>query len=330
MKDVFYWGILGPGTIANSFVEGLKVLKDANVEAVGAYPPELESGKSFAKKHGIPKCYESYEALIDAKNIDIIYISALNPAHKKYSMMALEAGKHVLCEKPLAINAKDAGEIALCAKKNKRFLMEGMWTKFLPVTVGIRNWIADGLIGEVRQIKADFCFRCGWNPDNRLLSLELGGGALIDVGIYNIAYANMIYGALPQKVTHDAYIGPTGVDEQSSAIMQYKDGQLATILQAVRTQSPWDAWIIGTEGYIHLPEFWHGKLATVHLENKDPLTYDFPFEASGYNCEAEEAMRCIREGKLQSDIHPHESTLSTLNIMDAMRKDWGMKFPFED
>ena len=330
MKDVFKWGILGPGTIANSFVQGLKVLDNVEVAAVGAYPAELESGKLFAKKYEIPTCYESYEALIDDKNIDIIYVSALNPAHKKYSMLALESGKNVLCEKPLAINAKDAKDIVDCAKKNNRFLMEGMWTKFLPVTVNMRDWLSTGLIGEVRQFKSDFCFRCDWNPNNRLLSLELGGGALMDVGIYNIAYANMVYNSLPRKITHDAFIGPTGIDEQSSAILQYDKGELAVIMHAVRTQSPWDAWIIGTEGYIHLPEFWHGKSAIVHLNGKDPITYDFPFEASGYNCEAEEVMRCIREGMLQSDIHTHESTLSTLNIMDGMRQDWGMRFPFED
>lgn len=334
MKDVFKWGILGPGTIANSFVQGLKVLDHAEVAAVGAYPAELESGKLFAQKYEIPTCYESYEALIDDKNIDIIYISALNPAHKKYSMMALESGKNVLCEKPLAINAKDAKDIVDCAKTNNRFLMEGMWTKFLPVTVSVREWISTGLIGEVRQFKSDFCFRCDWNPNNRLLSLELGGGALMDVGIYNIAYANMVYNSLPKKITHDAYIGPTGIDEQSCAILQYKNGELATILQAVRTPSPspelGDAWIIGTEGHIYLPGFWHGKSATVRLNGKDPITYDFPFEASGYNCEAEEVMRCIREGRLQSDIHTHESSLSTLNIMDGIRQDWGIKFPFED
>ena len=330
MKNVFKWGILGPGTIANSFVQGLQVLENAEVAAVGAYPSGLERGKLFAKKYEIPKCHESYEALIDDNNIDIIYIAALNTAHKKYAMMALESGKNVLCEKPLALNTKDAKDIVDCAKKNNRFLMEAMWTKFLPATAAVRDWLSIGLIGEVRQFKSDFCFRCDWNPNNRLLSLEHGGGALMDVGIYNIAYANMVYHSLPEKITHDAYIGPTGVDEQSCAILQYEKGGLAVIMQSVRTRSPWDAWIIGTEGYIYLPEFWHGQSAVVYLNGKDPVTHDFPFEASGYNYEAEEVMRCIREGRMQSEIHTHESTLSTLNIMDEMRRDWGMRFPCED
>ena len=245
MKDVFKWGILGPGTIAHSFAQGLQVLDDARLSAVASYTPER--GEEFAKKYEVPVCYHSYEALLNDGDIDIVYISALNPSHKKYSIMALEAGKHVLCEKPLALNERDAAEIVKAAHSAKRFMMEGMWTRFLPVTVKLREWIAEGLVGEVRQVKSDFCFRCDWEPENRLLNRKLGGGALMDVGIYNISYANMVYGELPVKITHDAYIGPTGVDEQSSAILRYENGQIATMIQAVRTQSPWDAWVIGTQ-----------------------------------------------------------------------------------
>lgn len=328
MERKIKWGILGPGRIAHSFAKGLKSLEDAEIVAVGSR--DLEKSQEFAKKYSITNAYGSYQDLVNDKDVDIIYVATPHPFHKDCALLCLNAGKAVICEKPLTINAKESAELIACAKKNQVFLMEGMWTRFLPVTVKVMELISSGIIGDIKMIKADFGFCCGPDPSSRLLNPELGGGALLDVGVYVISYVSMLLGGeTPLSISSIANIGESKVDEEFSAIIGYDGGKIATVSGAIKTNIPQDVMILGTKGRIQIPNFWHGNSVTVDLDNKDSQVYQLPFEASGFNYEAAEAIRCIKTGKLESDIMPLSESLTIIKIMDTIREQWSFKYPFE-
>jgi predicted dehydrogenase len=327
MEKTIRWGILGPGNIAHRFAEGLSVLADAELIAVGSR--SSERADKFANEFSIPHRHGSYVDLANDPDVDAIYVATPHPFHKEYTILCLEAGKAVLCEKPLAVNAQQAREMVECARESRKFLMEAMWTRFLPAMVKVREWLAEGAIGEARMLTADFGFRSGWNPEGRLLNPELAGGALLDVGVYTVAMAHMVFDGSPSRITSMAHIGETGVDEQSAILLGYDSGQLAMLSCAVRTSTPQDARIMGTEGSIHIPGFWHTTSATLYASGKNAERIEMPFEGNGYNYEAAEVMRCLRGGKLESDITPLDESLSIIETMDKVRAQWGLKYPME-
>ena len=327
MEKPIRWGILGPGNIAHQFATGLSVLPDAELIAVGSR--SSERADKFADEFNIPKRHGSYVDLANDPDVDIVYVSTLHPFHRENAILCLEAGKAVLCEKPLAINAQQVKEMIECARQSKRFLMEAMWSRFFPVMVKVREWLAEGVIGEPRMLTADFGFRAGWNPESRILNPELAGGGLLDVGVYTLAMASMVFRAAPSRVVSSAHIGETGVDEQAATVLSYDAGQLALLSCAIRTSTPQEARIIGTEGSIHIPSFWHAASATLHTSGKEPERVEIPFKANGYEYEAIEVMRCLREGKLQCDIMPLDESLSIMNTMDEVRAQWRLKYPME-
>jgi len=207
--------------------------------------------------------------------------------------------------------------------------MEAMWTRYLPAIKKVREWLSSGAIGEVRMLKADFGFRCEWNPNGRFLNYELGGGALLDAGIYPVSFASMVFRSQPSRITSMPHIGETGVDEQFTALFGYGGGKMASIAGAIRTRLISDALIIGTEGNIHIPNFLRARCAILSIQDKQVETYEPAFEGTGYNYEAAEAMRCLREGKLESDIMPLDESLSIMKTMDSVRNQWGLKYPGE-
>ncbi len=324
--EVIRWGILGPGSIAHRFAEGLSVIPDAELVAVGSR--SSERADVFADRFDIPKRHGSYADLANDPGVDAIYVATPHPFHKEYSILCLRAGVAVLCEKPMAINAQQVKQMIDCARSEKRFLMEAMWTRFLPVIVKVREWLAEGAIGEPRMLTADFGFRSGWNPQGRLLNPEMAGGGLLDVGVYTVAMAYMVFGK-PSRIASMAHIGETGVDEQAAMVLGYDAGQLALLSCAIRTNTPQEARIVGTEGSIHIPNFWQSTSATLHASGKKPVRADMPFEGNGYNYEAVEVMRCLREGKLESDVMPLDESLSIAETMDQMRAQWGLRYPME-
>ena len=326
MGSKIKWGILGPGGIAHSFARGLSVIPDAELIAAGSR--SIERASKFADEFDIPRRYGSYDELVSDADIDAIYVSTVHPFHKDCAILALKAGKAVICEKPLAVNVAQVKEMIDCARNEGKFLMEAMWTRFIPVMVKAREWIADGAIGEPRMLTADFGFRAGINPEGRLFNLDLAGGGLLDVGVYSIAMAYMIFGA-PSTVTSAAHIGEMGVDEQAAMLFGYDEGQIALLSCAVRTNTPQEARIMGTDGSIYMPNFWHGTKATLQTNGKEPENVEFPFEGNGYEYEAMEVMKCIREGKLESDIMPLSESLSIMETMDSLRARWGLKYPMD-
>lgn len=327
MTAQFRWGILGAGSIARKFVTGVQALADHAVVAVGSR--QQATADKFADDFKIPHRHASYEALAADPEVDAIYVATPHPMHKENTLTCLRAGKAVLCEKPFTINAAETQELIAEARQRKLFLMEAMWTRFIPIVREAHRLIKEGAIGPVRMISADFGFRAGFDPTSRAFDPALGGGALLDVGIYPLSLASMILGT-PDRIAGLAELGQTGVDEQSAFILGYPQGQLAILSTAVRTNTPHDAVIMGETGMIRLhPPFWIPKRMTLTVSGKGAQEIEIPYTANGYNYEAAEVATCVRAGKLESAIMPLDESLAIMQTMDAIRAQWGMKYPME-
>ena len=326
MQKKIKWGIMGPGRIAHKFAQSLKCSEAAEMTAVGSR--SIERAEKFAKEYGVSRSYGSYADLAADTDVDIIYVATPHPAHFECTMLCLKAGKAVLCEKPFTLNASETKVLIKTARASKLFLMEAMWMRYLPAIVKVRELLTQGAIGETRMVKADFGNRIPWEPSGRLLNPELGGGALLDVGIYPVSFASMVLGASPTKLTGVAYLGETGVDEQFSAVLGYEAGKIATLSGAVRTSLINEARIIGTDGYIRVPDFWRASALELY-QNGKMEKFELPFRATGYIHEAEEAMYCLREGLTESSVMPLDESLKIMKILDTLRKQWGLKYPQE-
>lgn len=327
MEKKIRWGILGTGSIARQLTSELKHSQNAVVQAVGSRT--LESATNFAKEFTIPDVHGSYEELTKNPEVDIVYIATPHPLHRENALMSLNAGKAVLCEKSFTVNAREAKEIIELAREKKLFLMEAMWTRYLPTIQKVRSWIEEGAIGEVKMLKADLGFKFNRDPEHRLLKKELGGGALLDVGIYTTSFASWLFGTQPNRVESAAYIGNTGVDEWFTALFDYGEGRSATIHNAVQLPLGNQAHIIGTKGRIYLPHFHDAKTATLMRDNHPEEVYTDSSER-GLLHEAEEAMRCLREGLLESPLMPLDETLAIMETMDLMRKQWGLTYSADE
>ncbi|WP_274648573.1 Gfo/Idh/MocA family protein [Paenibacillus humicola] len=323
-QRIIRWGILGLGGISNSFTGELVNAPGAKVCAAAAR--SKEKAEAFAAKFGIPRAYGSYEELAQDPEIDIVYVGTVHPTHKDSVLACLRGGKAVLCEKPFTMNADEAREIADEAKARGLFVMEAMWTRFLPAIVKVREWLAEGRIGEVKLLKAEFGFDAGWNPEGRLLNKELGGGTLLDAGIYPVSFASMVFGAQPVWIVSSAHIGETGVDEQYSVIFDYEGGGRAALHGAVRLQMVNDAWLYGTKGKIHVPDFLAAKTATLHVHNEEPVTFRDDRTFRGQNFQALEAMECLRTGAAESPVMPIGETVAIMGTLDAIRAQWNLTY----
>ncbi len=327
MPEKMRWSILGPGGIAHKFADALKAISDAEIIAIGSR--DLQRANTFADTFDVPHRHGSYVELANNPEVDVIYIATPHPFHKACAMLCLEAGKSVLCEKPITVDAEQAEELIACAREHKQFLMEAMWTRFIPVMVKVREWLADGVIGEPRMLTADFGNRVVLTPENRkgrLFALELAGGAMLDIGVYTVSLASMVFGA-PTKITSLAHIGETGVDEQAAVLLRYDAGQIASLSCAITTRTSQDARIFGTKGSIHIPNFPRATSATLEISGKEPVQIEMPFIGNGFEYQILEVMRCLRAGKLESDVMPLDESLAIVKTMDVARAQWGLEYP---
>ena len=326
IKRTINWGILGPGVIARKFAEGLKAVPDARITAVGSR--DIDRAQAFAVEFQVPNAYGSYQALASDPEVDVVYIATPHSRHKEHTLLCTEACKHVLCEKPFAINAAEAGEMVASARVKGVFLMEAMWSRYLPTLVKTRELLGDGMIGQVRMLQADFGFRTMLDPEGRLFNPTLGGGALLDVGIYTLSLAHMVLGA-PTQIQALAHKGETGVDEQTGILLGYDHGQLALLSTAIRTNTPHEAFILGTPGWIEIhPPWWASETLTVQVDGETEII-PCPMVGNGYNYEAVEVGDCIRNGRLESDVMPLDETLAILHVMDEVRAQIGLRYPME-
>ncbi|OKP98876.1 Gfo/Idh/MocA family protein [Paenibacillus sp. P46E] len=322
------WGILSTGWIAHQFATDLAHASNGIAYAVGSR--NQESADEFAKNHGIPVAHATYDDLVNDPEVDAVYIGTPHPFHKDNALLALRAGKAVLCEKPFTVNSGELEEIVAYAREHKLFLMEAMWSRYIPANVKVREWVAAERIGDVRMVKADLGFRTEWNPESRLLNPALGGGALLDVGIYPISFASMIFGPHPEKVASTVHMGETGVDEHFSLLLSYGDGKSASLNGGVRLNMLQEAYVFGTEGHIVVKgSFINPRSAELYVGGELVETFEDDRGSIGYAFEAEEVGRCLQAGLTESPVLTLDESVAILKLLDQIRAEWGLVYPGE-
>jgi predicted dehydrogenase len=321
------WGILATGNIARKFAEGLADVEGARLVACASR--SQDRARAFADQFDVPRAHGSYQALARDDEVDVVYIATPHPFHHDNALACLEAGKAVLVEKPFAVNARQGREIVQAARRKGLFCMEAMWTRFFPVMVQLRQILADGRIGQVRMLQADFGFRCNRDPQHRLLNPDLGGGGLLDVGIYPLSLASMVLGEF-KHVTGLAEIGDTGVDTQAGIVGRHPGDRISVLSCAVQTATPREAWILGTQGRVHLPDPWFApRSMTIRDPDGSEEAFEPPATGNGYNHQARAVGDCLARGQTENPDMPLDETLAILETMDQLRDQWDLVYPFE-
>ena len=331
MAKTYRWGILGTGNIAAKFATCLAVCDNAILHAVGSR--SQESADTFGNRFKAPVRHASYEALAEDPDVDVVYIATPHALHKENAIRCLRAGKAVLCEKPLTLNLREAEEIVAVARETGCFLMEGMWTRFFPAIQQVEQWIAAGAIGEPRMVQSSFGFRMEYSGRGRLWDPALGGGSLLDVGIYPITIASIAFQDPPASICGAAHLSDRGVDEQAAFVLKFIGGRLAVLSSAIRTRTNWDSYIYGESGMIkiHSP-FWSPEKATLlpaEGADRPEETFEQPMESLGFEYEIREVMRCLDAGLVECPAMPHRRTLEIMGTMDMLREQWDMAYPGE-
>jgi predicted dehydrogenase len=316
------WGILATGGIANAFAEDLRLLPDAEIAAVGSRT--LDAARAFATRHGIPRAHGSWADLAADPDVDVVYVATPHSAHHEAARLCLMAGKAVLCEKPITLDLAAAQDLATIAREHGVFLMEAMWMRTNPAIRKITELVADNAIGEVNALYADFGIGGPFEPSHRLRDPALGGGALLDLGVYPVTFAHLFLGP-PQRIAALASLTPEGVDDNTGIILAY-DGALATLHCGILGASPATATIVGDAGRIELPApFYRPDRFTIH-RNGQAEVVQLPIRGNGMGYEAEEVMRCLREGLTESPLIPLSSTLDVMRSLDAIRAQIGVTY----
>ncbi len=323
----YRWGILATGNIAASMAEALQDVDDAELIAVASR--SKESARVFGTKWNIPRRYGSYEELARDPDVDVVYIATPHSLHAENMRLCLGAEKHVLCEKPLTLNAKESAECIALARTKKLFLMEAVWMRFFPAVAQLRRWTTEGVIGDVHLMQADFCLHVPFDSAHRLFNPELGGGALLDLGIYPLSLATFLFG-FPDELHGVAEIGPTGVDDLNVLTLNYNQDHrlIAQLASSTRVYKPHEAILLGTLGTVKVHDpFFHPDQLTLHLFDSPPETHTHPYRGNGYFHEVEEVQRCLNEGRLESNIMPLDETQRMMELMDKLRREWGVVYP---
>jgi predicted dehydrogenase len=326
MSTQVRWGILGTGKIAKAFATALQDTPDAVLAGVGSRTPE--GAQAFAAQFG-GTAYASYEALVQAGDVDLVYVGTPHPMHYENVRMALEAGKGVLCEKAFTVNRRQAEELVQLARANNLFLMEAMWTRFLPAFAEVRRIVASGEIGAVRQVSADFGFKPDVGPEHRLFNPDLGGGALLDLGIYPLSIAAALLGPVT-TVLAQADLGPTGVDEQTALVLRHAHGGTSVLSCSLRARLASELTVAGELGHVRMNTMFHrARSVTVALADGTARTVDTPYLGNGYVHEIIEAQRCWRAGDIESPAMTHADTLMLMGVMDEARRQIGLRYAFD-
>jgi predicted dehydrogenase len=322
------WGILATGGIAHAFAQDLRT-SGRDLTAVGSR--RREAADAFADEFGIAHAHGSYEDLVADPDVDIVYISTPHPLHAENAILALEAGKHVLVEKPFTLNAAEASRVRDVAAEKGLLAMEAMWTRYLPHMVRVRELIADGALGDIRALTADHTQRITTDPAHRLNALELGGGALLDLGIYPISFAWDILGA-PLTVGATATFGPTGADSEVATVFSHASGALSTTLSAAHAAGPNTAHVIGTEARIDIDHVWYSPTSFRLVAADDTIVEEYRSSVAGRGMQyqALAAERYVAEGANDSDILPIDETVAIMGTLDAVRTLIGLRYPGED
>ncbi|MFG2158581.1 Gfo/Idh/MocA family protein [Streptomyces olivaceus] len=324
------WGILATGGMAARFAADLVDLPDAEVVAVASRTEA--SAKAFAERFGIARAYGGWETLARDEDVDVVYVATPHSAHRAAAGLCLEAGRNVLCEKPFTLNVREAEELVALARENGGFLMEAMWMYCNPMVRRLKTLVDDGAIGEIRSVQADFGLAGPFPPAHRLRDPAQGGGALLDLGVYPVSFAQLLLGE-PSDVVARAVLSEEGVDLQTGALLSYGSGALASLHCSITGSTPNSASVTGSEGRIDVPYgFFFPDHFVLHRDGRDPQEFradpaDGPRDSLAH--EAREVMRALRAGETESPLVPLEGTLAVMRTLDAIRKRVGVRYPGE-
>ena len=326
-SEKFSWGILGPGGIAQAFAKDLALLQGHTIGAVGSR--SLENAQKFAATFG-GTAYGSYEELVADPSIDAIYVATPHPAHHDNVILALNAGKPVLCEKPFSVNAHEAQAMIDAAARNGVALMEAMWARFLPHYAKVREIVESGVLGPILSIHADHGQRLADQGIARLIEPALAGGALLDLGIYPVSFAHMILGT-PAQITSTAVMTDRGVDAQTSMIFTYQEGAQAVLTTTMIEQTPCRAVVAGLNGWLEIDRTFYNP-AAMRVVLNDGTTTEYPnvYKGHGLREQAEVFKQLVRSGKLESEILTWKATVEIMTTLDTVREQIGLKYPFEN
>ena len=321
------WGIIATGGIAHAFASDLRTA-GLDLTAVGSR--SAESGARFAAEFGVPRVHGSYEELVSDPDVDIVYVSTPHPLHAENAILALEHGKHVLVEKPFTLTGAEAAAVRDVAARTGLLAMEAMWTRYLPHMIRVRELVASGALGDVRAVLADHTQKISTDPAHRLNNIDLGGGALLDLGIYPISFAWDILGA-PATVTATATIGATGVDDEVATIFTHEGGALSTSLSASHAAGPNTAHIIGTEARIDIDRVWYTPTSfrLVAPDGAVLESYESHIQGRGMQFQALAAERYVASGANDSGIQPIDETVAIMGTLDEVRRQIGLRYPSE-
>lgn len=317
------WGIVGPGRIASKLVADFPLVPGAEVVAVASRSRERAAG--FAAEHAPDaRAHGSYREILDDDGVDVLYVSTPHPQHRAIALAALRAGKAVLVEKAFTVTSEATREIAAVAGETGVFAMEAMWTRFMPAIVRMRELIADGALGEVRGVQADLGVRNPLVPGDRFVAPELGGGALFDLTVYPISFAQMVLGT-PTEVAAHGTVTDAGIDLEESVLLAFPSGATATMQATLRCATPGQARVFGTDGWIDvLPRFHHPETIVLHRVGHDPETITLPHLGGGYAHELVEVTECVAAGRGQSAVMPLADTVAVQDVMAEVAARLGM------
>lgn len=324
MAEAVRWGILGTGKIAHAFATALKDVPGAVLAGVASR--SQETADTFGREFGALASYGSYEALAANPDIDLVYIGTPHPQHVENALMALRAGKGVLCEKPFTMNLREAEQVVTLARTKRLFLMEAMWTRYLPAYQEVQRILASGEIGTPRQVVADFGFAATFGPEHRVFNPELGGGALLDLGIYPLSIAAGLLGPVAE-IRAQAEMGPTGVDVQTGFTLKHEGGGMSVCSCSLLARTPAELTVAGERGHVRMNTRFHcATSVTVTLDDGTSRTIDTPYLGNGYVHEAIEAQRCWQAGLLESPVMTQRETLALMGVMDEIRRQIGLRY----
>ena len=326
-REPLKWGILATGAIAKKFVSDLHSSGVGTAVACGSRT--IEGARAFASTYGISKAYGSYGELARDPEVEAVYVATPHTLHFEDTMACLRNHKAVLCEKPLTVNARQTALLFEAAEEHGVFLMEALWTAFLPAVVQARRWAAEGAIGELLLVQADFGFRAPFDPRNRLFDPALAGGALLDVGVYVLALAQLFAGNKVPRIKASARMAPSGVDESTSMLIDWHSGSRAHLPCSIGLDTPHQAKIYGSEGTITLPDFWMARAAILETP-KGRTVFEDARKTLGYDYEAQAVTEAVRSGAKEDPTLSRAFSLRLATTMDAVRKQIGLVYPGEE
>ena len=307
------WGLIGYGIITPQFAASLKLVKDETIYAIASH----SNGDQIKKDYPESKVYNNYDAIYADENIDIVYIGTPHNFHIESVINCLENGKHVVCEKPLGVNPEEARTMIDCAKKNNKFLLEGMWTRFLPGYRKMKEILDSGVIGEINLVQADFSIHIPRDDNHRAWSPNLAGGSLLDLGVYPVGLINDVFGEMPEDIAVFGNVVDTGVDQSIAAQMRYKSGANAQIYSGLNGFSQWKGTIYGQNGWIVLDEFFRGQNLTYKVGEKVKKV-SLPYKSTGFYHEIVEAVNCIENGQIECELFSHTDTLANADLVQRI------------